>query len=318
MPKSFVFLGDLIDLEGKKSIKLADGYILTKANKSQVVAIKNNIEPFIVSTNLRINKYERKIKQKNKNEAIFYPLDENEWNYWIIQSSTFQFDKKFGLALQLSKLDFTIILEGIYPLFPKKQIGIMSRYLTTANYFIDDIDYNSKFHYKKVTSENVKELRKIFMLLNDLDEIKYDFIVKALDDFVDLGNISKSSTFKVIGYFSILEHLLTTYKSDLPNSDSLKIQLSKKIMFLNTKFEKEIQLSDFFKGPHSNTIETIVRKLYEYRNDIAHGNKSDFENDLQLLKNQRNNILEFLKLVLKNVLCYAIEYPQLVSDLKEC
>ena len=75
---------------------------------------------------------------------------------------------------------------------------------------------------------------------------------------------------------------------------------------------------EYFGGSNTNTLEIIIAKLYQYRNDIAHGNKSDFEKQLKIFKNSQSFIQEFLRDLTKNILTFAIKNPELTSDLKKC
>ena len=133
-----------------------------------------------------------------------------------------------------------------------------------------------------------------------------------------IKDISKQSPFKILSCFAILELLLTTYKSRTSNENSLTHQLQKKIALLNNLFNNKIEINNYFKGSDTNTLETIIEKLYQYRNDIAHGNSSNFEKDLRILKDQQNKILPFLMELLRQVLIISLEKPQFVNDLKEC
>ena len=90
------------------------------------------------------------------------------------------------------------------------------------------------------------------------------------------------------------------------------------VNFLLSKSKEPIKFQLYFSGANTNTLETIVDKLYQFRNDIAHGNMSDFDKDLSIFKNRRTEILKFLIELLRKILIFAIENPQLTKDLKEC
>lgn len=320
-PNSFIFLGDLLDMDGQKTVQLFDDYKLKRANKTQIWYIKNYIDAYTKILSFNINRYEYDAKPNKKGGYNYYPLEETDWNYWIVEHSKSQMDKNFPTVLGLSKLDLTVLFEGVYSglrtTTGKEDAGIMGRALTTVNFFHDTRLH--KITKKKISNDDKKELKQIHSLITDFDNRRneYEFIDKALGDFLRLWDISEQSPFKVLGYFSILELLLTTYRQRTSNDSSISFQLQKKINLLNNQFDTKIDITKYFKGPKTNTIETIIGKLYKYRNDIAHGNKSDFESELQILKGKRNKILDFLRMLLKKVLIQAISEPQLVKDLKE-
>jgi hypothetical protein len=321
-PKSLIFLGDLIDTDGQNVVQLFDDYTLKQANKTQVCYIKNYIDAYTKILSFNINRYEYEAKPNKKGGHYYHPLEKKDWNYWVVEHSKVQMDKNFSTVLGLSQLDLTVLFQGIYSgvrtNMGKEVAGIMGRELTTVNFFHDTrLHKNEK---KKITNDDKKEIKQIYSLIASYDNCRnqYDFIDKALGDFLRLWDISKQSPFKVLGYFSILELLLTKYRPRTANESSLCSQLKKKINLLNNQFENKIDITKYFNGPDTNTIETIIGKLYQYRNDIAHGNKSDFENELQILKDKKDNISDFLRTLLKKVLIHAISEPQLIRDLKEC
>lgn len=321
-PKSFIFLGDLIDIDGQKSIRLFDDYILKKANKTQIKYIKNHIDSYSNILSFNVNRYEFESKPNGKNKRSFYHLDEKKWNYWVIEHTKVQMDKNIPIILGLSKLDLTVLFEvvygGIMLTTGKETPGITSRELKTINFFHDNRFYDMVM--KKIKNQDKNEIQEIYRLITNFNKERnsYGFIDKALGDFIKLADISVHSPFKILSYFSILELLLTTYKPRTSNDNSLSSQLRKKVNLLNNQFDEKIDIKKYFKGSDSNTIDTIIGKLYQYRNDIAHGNKSDFEKELQILKDEKDNIQSFLRSLLKKVLIYSIKEPQLVKDLKEC
>jgi hypothetical protein len=269
-----------------------------------------------------INRYEYDPKPNPNGEYTFHPLEKKEWNYWVIEHSKSQMDKKLHLVLGLSQIDLTVLFDGVYngvtSMDGKEVPAIDDKKLTTVHFFLNTRNQIDK--KKKMKNEDIEEIREIHSLLTTFykHREKDAFINKALDDFIKLQELSEQSPFKILDYFSILELLLTTYKPKVSHDSSLNNQLQKKINLLNNQLKNKIDFTNFFKGPDTNTIETIIDKLYQYRNDIAHGNKSDFENELKILKNKKDNISEFLRTLLKKILIHAIKEPQLIKDLKEC
>ncbi len=320
-PKSFLFLGDVIKLNGKNKTSLFDGYTIKKPNEEQIGIIKRHIDNYISIISF-VNRFEHR-QIPNKNGGHKYELlDEIDWNYWIIEHDAIQMDRKVPIVLSLSTLDLTVLFEGIYlrsgMLSSKANLGILGQELTMINFFHDNSF--DKASEKALTELHRKELKKIHACVTAFESKKpeYDFIDKALQDFLRLKEISNQSPFKVLSYFSVLELLLTTFKARGSNDSSISSQLQKKINLINNQLDNKIDFQSFFKGGSSNTLETIIEKLYRYRNDIAHGTKSDFESELKVLKNGKGNILEFLNLLLKKILLKSIEEPQLIKDLKEC
>lgn len=315
---SFLFLGELIHPYKDDTIELFEKYVLKKANQEQVKTIRNFIADYTKILHHNINRYEY-YAEPTKDGHTFIPLERKDWKYWIIEYPEINMSNSVPLALALSKLDLTILFTGAYTgnktIDGKEVAGVVSNQLKTLNFF-----YNTQFDKlksKPITKTNITEINNLFYSLQEFDKIKnnYEFIDKALDDYLNLQNIQEKSTFRILGYFSILELLLTNYK---PNENSINNQLQTKINLVNNQVKNPINFREYFGGADTNTLEIIIAKLYQYRNDIAHGNKSDFEKQLNIFKNSKSYIQEFLRDLTKNVLTFAIKNSELTSDLKKC
>jgi hypothetical protein len=320
--KSFLFVGDPIKLN--RPIKLFDDYVLKKPNNKQLEIIRHFINNYV--TALRVNnRFETKVsKTKEGGIMISQVQNKTDWNFCIIEKLNRPTEPNLPLVLSLSKLDLTI-LSDILPMNTGEFKGKKHYYphtfshpLVVVNFLFDNNTFEPDI--KILNNETVKELRKINTSVEEfrLQEKKFEFIKKALKDFLKLKEISKYSPFKILGYFSIFELLLTTYHARGTNENSLNNQLQKKINLINNQLEKKIDFRAFFKSPDTVTLELVIEKLYKFRNDIAHGNKSDFDKELHILKNDITNILPFLHLLLQKILLKAISEPQFIKDLKSC
>lgn len=320
---SYLFIGDLIVTDEQLPLNLFDDFFLKRASAEQQQIIKKFIDSYVDILTFKINKYENSYIKNDMSGYQIVPIEETDWKYYIIEHSQRQAKQQFQLILFLSTLDLTVLFEaffmGVNTTAAKCVPGVMQFELRTLNYFHDNQFNNFPLpETKRITKQNLDELNKINSLVSDFDKIKFPFIDKALTDFVSIKDISERSPFKVLSCFSVLELLLTTYRPKVSNISSISIQLQRKINMLNNQFDDKIDIQTYFKGSDTNTLETVIEKLYQYRNDIAHGNLSDFEKDLQIFKSQQKNILPFLLDLLKRILITSLQRPQLISDLKEC
>ena len=320
---SYIFIGDLVETDDQLPINLFEDYYLKKASVNQQKVIKKFVESYTDILAFKINKYESCFKINNNNGYDIFPLEEVEWKYFVIEHSNKQAKQELQQIFSLSSLDLTILFEAVFTeenVYSDSSVpGLIQSQLLILNYFHDSLFQNLHLpEIKRITKQSLEEIRKINLLLSQLDKTKFTFIEKALNDFVSIKDISIRSPFKVLSCFSILELLLTTFRVRTSSDSSISSQLQKKINLLNNLFENKIDIQSYFRGSDTNTIETVIDKLYQYRNDIAHGNSSDFEKDLCIFKQQQNNILPFLYDLIRQVLITSLQRPQLISDLKEC
>lgn len=317
MKKSFLFVGDIFETELNLPLNIFDSFYLTKANEDQIILIKQFIDGYYDVLKHSINKFET-IHQPNADKGFdIITLPKEFWKYFIIEHDKKQSKPELQIVFSLSEIDLTILFETVYHVGGANSVGKTYNQLRTLNYFHDSENEVPPI-VKKIDTNAIEELRNINLLIANFEKNKFPFIQKALTDFVKIKDISESSPFKILNCFSILELLLTTYRQRTSNDSSLSSQLQKKINLVNNQLDNKIQVNNYFKGPDTLTMETMIEKLYQYRNDIAHGNLSNFEKDLSILKNQQKKILPFLFATIKNMLIYSIKYPQLINDLKEC
>lgn len=305
--KGFVFLGDLIKLETKYPMELIEGHFINKANPTQVNIIKNNIENLGKAMGF-VERYETVATKGENGGLLLKRLESNEWNYWIIEYSTLQIDPHLSTALCLSSVDLNPLFQIVY-VDPTSGPGRICQYDYYSNFVRDCV---SNFKTKFIGEAETMEIKEIYGLAKNFDTYKdkYQNISKALKDFEDLKIISKRTSFKIVGMFSIIEALIT-------NNNGITQQLKSKLNLLNNRFEKKLDHNLYFKGPNNLAFEKVIEKLYTYRSDIAHGNWSDFRNELKVIADA-NQAYNFLYTLVKKLVVHSLKEPQLIKDLKMC
>ncbi len=316
-----LLIGNIFDYSKLKlPIKICNEYTLRKATLEESKGIKKCVDSYSnILGETFYNRFEVKAKKNNEtNRYYITPIDINEWNYFLIEGNTENYQNVIS-ALQLSKLDITIIFMNLNlnnnsdsPLKGYSHMGL------STLIFLDEKSINiNEIESKKVISNfDIKEINEIFKSISNIDWSKNE-IKKALDDFHEINNISNKSSFKTVSYFSILELLLTTYKPKGGNESTLNAQLQNKINLINNLSHDNIDIREYFQGPDTLTLQKIIEKLYQYRNSVAHGNFADFNNEFQIL-NGKESIHIFLRRITKMILLEAIKKPQFLNDLKKC
>lgn len=310
--KNFLFLAEPILIN--KDYYMFSDVKLTRATESQIEELRFFLSNYSSVHSFNINLYECKVVEEGEKKYIL--SDEKiGWKYFVFQYEGNSAEEFLPLVFQLSSLNLTVIIEGVYL---SGNLGIMISELTAYNYYYDN---KISFFETRVISQNeVDELNTLYDKMKNFwgETVKYSQIKKALLDFGKLSELSKSSPFKVLAYLSIFELLLVTYDVKGVKSTPIKYQLQNKLNLLNNLIDNSINFKEYFTGPDTLTFVKVIGKLYEYRNAVAHGNFVDFENSLQIISNNEKNVLRFLRDLLKKVLLFSISNPQLVLDLKSC
>lgn len=134
-----------------------------------------------------------------------------------------------------------------------------------------------------------------------------------IEQMLELDSLPYYSPLLFLGYFAILESLLTHKPKSTDTIDSITRQVKQKLILLDNRWEPKIDYSSF----GGSRPETIWSKMYACRSWIAHGGELDFENDLKLLRSG-DDALSLLTQTVKRVLRQALLEPQLIIDLRNC
>ncbi|MBL4587336.1 MAG: hypothetical protein JKX84_09820 [Flavobacteriales bacterium] len=295
--KTWLLLGGMIETDVKSQIKLAEGFVLKKANIDQ----QNMIRQFLAS-----------------HVGNFASIAKRKWTHWLVECDGLQQNRDMETALLLSKVHALVLARFEYaPEFGFNSPTPIWQGLRMANFLHSNIA--RKMPVLRFDRFAVQEVNEIHQLLAHFDKEVFPFISKAIGDFLYSTDISETSPFRLLSYFTIIEQLLTTDNSRRKDFKSLRSQIKTKVNLVNNQLSEPIVPSDYLKVPNTDTIETLVDKLYTYRNDIAHGNRPDFEGKLSVIKrNDREAVLVFVRVITQTILKYALKKPELVRDLKAC
>uniref|UniRef100_UPI00404B87D5 hypothetical protein n=1 Tax=Flavobacterium sp. TaxID=239 RepID=UPI00404B87D5 len=325
-------INEIFDLKNTDEIVLGNNMYLHLASDIELDALKSHVELIQNSLNYSwTNYFENELIQSGDflNPSI-ENLKKNKWRYTILSHEKHQLTIQELISLKLSDLNINILIQKGFEIGPTNEIIDHGEIVVTLNLFASfnlliDTQYkfsrygSKKYLRKKPTKFSIQNFNDTLLQVNELcaKGNQYLGIFKALNDYVELDNISNESTFKLVSYFSIIESLVThNPRSEYGNPISK--QLSNKIEFLYNNFFSEFDFSNYFKGPDTDTISTIIYKLYTYRSDVAHGNIPKFNKDLKIIAENIQNVLPFMETLLRQILKISVSKPSLIVDLKKC
>ena len=129
---------------------------------------------------------------------------------------------------------------------------------------------------------------------------------------LDLKDRPHFSPLQILGYFAILESVLTHQPRPDDRYESLTRQITNKLALLDKRWNPSFDYSPLGGAMH----EKIWPQMYAYRSAIAHGNKLDFKTKLALLKNADVANALIIDAVKKTIRQAYVE-PRLVKDLHD-
>ena len=163
-----------------------------------------------------------------------------------------------------------------------------------------------------VDSETIKEWRSALSALAALDKGTHPGISRAVETLERFNRLPLSAELRVLGYFIVLEMLLTHNPKDKEIGDSLSHQICSKVALLDSRLAKPLDYSVFGRDAK---VEGIWKKLYAFRSMIAHGEVPDFGKILKSLQDAKV-ATAFLANATARILRHALNEPVLFDSLK--
>jgi hypothetical protein len=130
---------------------------------------------------------------------------------------------------------------------------------------------------------------------------------------LEMKDLPLFSPLQFLGYFAVLESLLTHPPKPTDPYESITRQIKKKLALLDKRWQPALDYSSFANVSH----EKVWSIMYAYRSALAHGGVPDFKNELAVLGNERN-AHALLRRSVKQVISQALLEPDLIADLRNC
>lgn len=299
------FLLEWIEFDFELPFEIMDGLILRKCTTSEE---EHLMKFWKDSSTSYIGAYKYHCKEGSTTSNV-HREERDKYRYWYLD---FEMEKikKFFLQYSFSLCEFSlnIGLEAIGQ--TGKRTSLWHEDPKLYNYFQDE----DNIYLTKLSKSNFEEAKYYYEQIESLDQIKFGNILEALKRFEETKLLLNKVKFKVLSYFTIIEGLLTHNPIDPTNVDSITRQITSKVILLNKRLDKQIDLKIWFGDINERKL---FSKLYAYRSAIAHGLKIDFAGDFQIFKNEMH-VLKFIKELAKSILRASLKEPQLINDLKEC
>lgn len=313
----FIFFPEVVELDGiEEPVRIGSHAYLQRAPESHRIGLSRLLEPYINSRPVGISGVSpwefREIDEREGGTRFEYITAPDEHQFWIVRYWRKLLDQPLELALELSDPSFTPLIALTQPL--ANATGRMDSFAIQNWLDANILARRCVFGQKQV--EGVELALNLLTDFDTNDDPSFYFIHKALRDFSDLKRVSKRMPLYVVGLFAIIESLLTT-PQDTTTGKSLNHQLQEKLTLMESRFHQALSLTNYFGKASTPSFKTVIKKLYQYRSDIAHGNVPDFAKELSILENHRA-VCEFLHALVRRLMLQAVQEPTLMRDLKRC
>jgi hypothetical protein len=310
VPRSFSFVLNVARLRNLSSnaALLAPGHKLRKATEVEIEAIRDVLTTIAAASDF--GPWQRGKPIVTGKKTTYAKIPARQWRYFVIaftgsNDTSSQIERTLSITPLELKIGFTLLREA----FPNAPMLIFS----PARLFAQvQRAMHGKMPFLDVTAGDVRNIR----LLNDQLQ-RYDFepsnLKRLMEQMLDSDALPYDSPLRFLGYFAILESMLTHQPKKTDTIDSITRQVKQKVVLLNNRWQTPIDYSPF----EDKKPETIWSAMYSYRSTLAHGGKPDFKDELRLLKDH-DRALELLTRTVKSILRQAVIEPQLLFDLRNC
>jgi hypothetical protein len=309
-PKSFAFIPNLLDVQFESPIEIVPGHTFKRAEDYQqdmVHGFINRFKMFLISPN--IYEYQAVLRSGT---SSFEPLEKPNWRYFVCEfagNNAVMCDLAEASALTPIHLRFipTFVLTT-----PPAEHERASYAIVAApglwELFGDFSPFSSQI--LRLVESDLSDLRTAYDQMLDVRS-KFVGLHRACSMFHRLCTMASHSNLSVLGYFSVIESLLT--HNPHGDYDSLGHQIRTKMSLLSNRFAEPIDYKVF----GDLTPDRAWSKLYEFRSRIAHGAELTFDGSLKALVNS-GTVEDFLRETTRLILRQALREPQLFADLQAC
>ncbi len=264
---------------------------------------------------------------------ITTPIPPKEWRFTLVYATDTMGIGPYSLAEALAISDLQLMIGayssggdepenlGVWPRF--NGLGVRHRPGRT----ISTGTHNSAIRDPDWLIEK-RQLGQIDNLQNAQDVIEWrrsaapDHVLDPIHMFLNLDRLPDYNQLKHLGYFGVLESILSHPPNDGDRVDSIRRQLTRNLGLVNQRLGEvglELPVDSF--GDAS--LDTIVSKLYSYRSAIAHGG-NNIESKVDAIDKLRVGstdttplwVHDYLRTLVRRVLQALIREPELFRYIK--
>lgn len=294
------------------------GWILRRADEREKNVCSYQLRRYSGFDSISQPRQEMQIFRDGNSISMNQLADSRDWRYLVISPTN---DAKLtgsqlSEALRLSDVEIWVELWHV-----RKIPGVEGPEILTGGSPGHCIQYVRQASLEESkTAVDWNQLEEIVALRASFDDKRYPSIIKSIEMFRSL-DVNPPTSIKMLGYFSIIERLLSHAPQSNDSADSITRQLKRNLILLNNRMPavKGFGFNEF----GQMKPEKVITKLYSYRSAIAHG--GDEQSKLKDLLGQHTGLLDFpaelwpdrfLRRLVKRLLVHALREPQLIVDLK--
>lgn len=278
--RPFAFVLNVKELIDSDCVEVAPGYTLRRAQESEISYIKEFLKNRFGTESSYTTIWENQPTASGKQRKLPKSLR----RYFVIEFSNDDPD------LDLLESVLTMSPLGLDIGFAKIRVDVKGVVRPACACFIPSLFQSLSALYLANTNRDKlmqplgiaegEQMRDSFQRMARHNHTILD-LTRVVELLRELKNLPRFSPLQILGYFAILESVLTHQPNPEDRYESITRQITQKLSLLDKRWHPRLDYIPFGETSH----EKIWKKMYAYRSSIAHGRKPDFNSELALLKN---------------------------------
>jgi hypothetical protein len=311
--KPFAFVLNVSKLMASSGVEIAPGHTLRRATNEEMQFIKDMITS-LFAHHFGAGLWET--RQPKSGSGKYVRLPAKQWRYFVIEFSSENenlelLQEALAIAPYGLEIGFTLLTAALN----NQAVPVCVYRPPRLFQLLSALDYevhSKQGNVRILTEAEGQQISEVFTKLATHDHKILDLhrIIKLV---LELKDLPPFSPLQILGYFAILESILTHQPNPDDRYDSITRQITQKVSLLNRRWHPALDYTSFGEATHVK----VWSKMYAYRSAIAHGTTPDFKSKLSALGTADNaNVL--IRDAVKQTIRQALMEPELLADLHNC
>jgi hypothetical protein len=309
--QNYAFIMNLFDLGDLRNYELAPGHMLRRATHDEIETIRGLLPRLGAAWDPWKGTLLWECQWPHRG-GVVERLPEEQWRYFVIAfEGTNHTINSLQQAMDVPPVEleiaFTILRDRVTPpgIGFTWSPGRLFHLLQNAN-------LNEATFFRTLMEPELHAIASLHASFVAHDTALID-VKRFAQQVGGLKAFPSDSPLRFLGFFAVLESLLTHAPKPGDPYDSITRQVTKKVALLDRRWAPRLDYSPF--GGASQ--DKVWARMYQYRSLLAHGGQPTFAGDLALLGDHQL-ALKLVRDAVKAIIRQAVAEPELLIDLREC
>ncbi len=297
-------------------LTVAPGYVLRRADEAEIEEIRF-LQKYNQLRSLPRNPWETVATQEAEPPGRFSWRPAIEPKYFVLAFSHSTANEPNRLCAA-SALGIGPVLDIGYSIHRESPAGFPFGVSSPRSLerIAEDLAWKDDTAFATFTEEHAADLFAVFERFQEIAaDSEAERIERYAGEFLSLRDIPHRGM-RLLGYFTLIESVLTHKPDPQDRYQSLTRQIKKKMALLSNRFVRRFDYAQYV-DPAAKS-DKVWDSMYELRSVVAHGGKPSFSDKKLVMLRSQQNAEALAADAVRSLLRQLLEEPRLVNDLKDC